>query len=571
MNDTNNSNENNINSVPVQGTSSVVPSTTPEPVAVQPAVQPVVPAQVEQNVQPSAVEQPAAQVEVPVDTSQQDNVGNNGEEVKNDVTTKTQEEVRNAKLRFPFIVSILLVVFIILFVVYYFVFTTPKKMFTKLLTVSVDRIVNLIDYTNSSDEFTNTDINVTLDTKSVDFDSKNEFSYFDNLTYKINFNRDNKNKNFEFKLRDNLDTLSDKESFTFNKTLNSNMYYMGSNIYAKPGNDFIAVRSKLGSSEEDTVFTLVAEYLNEVIGNINLEKVTRGFATKKVNNQTLLAMKYSLDYNNTDLQKLNENVVNNILDTSKHPEFIKKFANLVDMDEKVVIDLIKSVNELSKDTESLKLNYYTNISFTNLICLEMITDSGVFSLCYLNDYYFITFKSNSEKDIFDLDLAFNFNNLDLFGTILIDNDNTYSRITFDSKYEIDNKTYKLSKNTINALVYDSKDAEKPYMGITINMSHGYDEKIIKEDSIKSINREDASSEDIAAIEYIKDKTSYELTYLYILLGMNKVSENPKDIINNIINNDNNNDNNNVESDDNASLPEIGNDANNSSQVSTPSE
>ena len=40
MNDTNNSNENNINSVPVQGTSSVVPSTTPEPVTVQPAVQP---------------------------------------------------------------------------------------------------------------------------------------------------------------------------------------------------------------------------------------------------------------------------------------------------------------------------------------------------------------------------------------------------------------------------------------------------------------------------------------------------------------------------------------------------
>ena len=107
MNDTNNSNENNINSVPVQGTSSVVPSTTPEPVTVQPAVQPVVQAQVEQNVQPSAVEQPAAQVETPVDTSQQDNVGNNGEEVKNDVTTKTQEEVRNAKLRFPFIVTIL--------------------------------------------------------------------------------------------------------------------------------------------------------------------------------------------------------------------------------------------------------------------------------------------------------------------------------------------------------------------------------------------------------------------------------------------------------------------------------
>ena len=142
--------------------------------------------------------------------------------------------------------------------------------------------------------------------------------------------------------------------------------------------------------------------------------------------------------------------------------------------------MIKSFNVLSKDTQSVKFNYYTNISFSNLICLEMITDSGVFSLSYLNDYYFINYKSNSEDNIFDVDLTFNFDNLDLFGNILIDNDNAYSRITFDSEYEIDNKTYKLAKNTVNALVYDSKDG-KPYMGITVNMSHGYDEKIIKED------------------------------------------------------------------------------------------
>ena len=49
--------------------------------------------------------------------------------------------------------------------------------------------------------------------------------------------------------------------------------------------------------------------------------------------------------------------------------------------------------------------------------------------------------------------------------------------------------------------------------------------------------------------------------------MNKVSENPKDIIDTIISNGNNN----VESDNSTESPEVGENTNNSYEVSTPSE
>ena len=225
MNDTNNSNE-NVNNVPVQN---AVPSE-----------QPVV-----QNVTPVQSVQPENTNVTPTGDGRNSSEEAKVEEEKKEVyLSKTEEEVRNAKLRFPIIVTVLVTIFLILILLYCFVFTTPDKVYTKILKTSVDKIVGLVDFHNTSDEFTNTEANIVFDTKSVDFDSKDILSHIDGLTYKVKFNRDNKNKNFEFVLTDNIKDLDGKTSFKHGESVNSKMYYIDSNIYAKPSKDFISVRRR---------------------------------------------------------------------------------------------------------------------------------------------------------------------------------------------------------------------------------------------------------------------------------------------------------------------------------------
>ena len=545
MNDTNNSNE-NINNVPVQN---AVPSE-----------QPVV-----QNVTPVQSVQPENTNVTPTGDGRNSSEEAKVEEEKKEVyLSKTEEEVRNAKLRFPIIVTVLVTIFLILILLYCFVFTTPDKVYTKILKTSVDKIVGLVDFHNTSDEFTNTEANIVFDTKSVDFDSKDILSHIDGLTYKVKFNRDNKNKNFEFVLTDNIKDLDGKTSFKHGESVNSKMYYIDSNIYAKPSKDFISVRSKVGKNENESVFSVVREYLYEVINNLNKDKVERNFTTKKVNGQTLLAIRYQLKYDISDLKKLSEVTTNNMLDTAKHPDFIKKLSNLTDMDEKTMKDTIKSLSTLTENTKNVEFNYYVNISFTNLICLEMITDNGIFSLSYLNDYYYINYESKDKSVV--ANLTYNFGNLDTYGTISIDSKDAKTYLTIDSNYELDDKMYKLSKNNIVVKVYDDKD-KKPYMSIIVDLKHDYTEKTSGLKNIKSIKREEASVEDIEVLEYNQEKISYELSYLLMLYTQNKLVNNPKDILDSMIND------NTGSSDENSGedVPVVDENVDNTPQVSTPSE
>lgn len=571
MNDTNNVSDNNINnntpvqnSVPVANTGSVqsnetVAQSVTQPVDSQPQVQSVQPVQSTSDSQQSST------------VTSSDTLDNKKTDantaVKDDtVLSKSQEEVKNAKLRFPVIVSILVTVFIIIFIIYYFFLTNPSKAYNKILKISIDKITGLVDFTNSKDRFVNTDAKIVIDTNSVDFESKENLAYIDGLTYNIGFNRDNEKNNFHFTLKDNMNDLDGSSNFTFSKSALFDMYYVGSNIYAKPQNDFIAVRSNLFSKEDDSIYSFIKEYFYEVIDNLNLDKVERKFSTKKVNDQTLLAIKYELNYDANDVQKLSEVTTNNILDASKHPDFVKKLSNFTDMDENTIKMLLKSFQDLTKNTDSVKFNYYMNISFSSIICMEMITDSGVFSISYLNDYYFINY--NSKDDSVKFNFAINFNTFDLSGDAIIDTKDGYSKLIISTDYEINDETYKLDNNVITVKVYD-KDKEKPYMSIVTELKHDYTEKIINGDSIKSIDRENATSEEIEILEYTSKKITYELSYLLVLLTKNKMNVDIKDILNSM-NNDLNGENG-VQPDDNVDVPVVNEKLDNSGNVITPSE
>ena len=111
----------------------------------------------------------------------------------------------------------------------------------------------------------------------------------------------------------------------------------------------------------------------------------------------------------------------------------------------------------------------------------IFSDNGIFSLSYLNDYYFINY--NSKDDSVKFNFAINFNTFDLSGDAIIDTKDGYSKLIISTDYEINDETYKLDNNVITVKVYD-KDKVKPYMSIVTELKHDYTEKNINGDSAK---------------------------------------------------------------------------------------
>ena len=107
MNETNNSSENTLNNVPVQE-AFVGEQNTSQP------VETVAPAQPENVVQPVQSENNAESLP----TSNNEKVNSDGGDKIEVGVSKKEEEVRNAKLRFPVIVSILVLFFAIFVIVY---------------------------------------------------------------------------------------------------------------------------------------------------------------------------------------------------------------------------------------------------------------------------------------------------------------------------------------------------------------------------------------------------------------------------------------------------------------------
>lgn len=518
----NETNENNVNQTPVESV-----NTTP--------VAPVTDA-------PTVTEQPVQQVsnDVPAVSEQAQPVNNQSPAVEESskAVSETQESKETpsdsgndnknsgeAKLRFPFVVVVIFVVFIAFLFVYYFVLITPENLFAKALKGQMGGIIDMVSLSGDS-EYTSRNYNVkmTVNTIGDNLSQKENVVFLDGLEYDFELGRDIKNGNISLNVLSNASDFENVDKMQHKESLDSTYYYYNQSIYAK-ASDAVLKTDTHGDNTENTgeIFGLIKEAVYEMIDLIDVNKVERSITSKPVKSQSLLAIQFSTEFTNDEINKIYQSTISNLLDNSKHPDFVKKLADNLDITEEQAKETIDGFKNHKIEAENIKLDYYINLACTGLVAYELTIDDTVISMSSLSGYYFIDVDNEDAK--FDIDLNMNTKTGDFDFKLLFDNDSTYTYVLGESKSILDDKYVPIGNDFVVEF-YDeteknsSKTNDKPYLIVDTHIDYEYNTDIKFFDESSVIPFEQGSTEDLEEISYTIEKLGYEFTYL---LGLNLVN------------------------------------------------
>lgn len=511
----NETNENNVNQTPVEQVSTPVTPVTETPAAPAPVTEQV-------NETPAVVPSTTENIQ----SSQESNQGVSESQATSEPSSnKSDNDGNEAKLRFPFVVVIIFVVFVVFVFVYYFVLITPKNLFGKALKAQMGGVIDAISL-NEDNEYTsrNYKIKTTVNTKGEKLSEKESVIFLDGLEYNFELGRDIKNGNISLNILSNVSDFENVDKMQHEENLDSTYYYYNQSIYAK-ASDAVLKTNTHGDNTENTgeVFGLFKEAIYEMIDLIDVNKVERSITSKSVKNQSLLAIRFNTEFSNDEINKLLQNTITNLLDNSKHQDFVKKFADNLDITEEQAKETLEGFKNYKINAKNVKLDYYLNLACTGLVAYELTVDDTIISMSSLSGYYFIDIDNGSDK--FDIDLNMNLKNGDFDFKIMFDNENTYSYILGESVNVLNDKYVPIGNDLVIEF-YDeteknsSKRSEKPYLIINNHTDYEYNTDIKFFDEKAVIPFEEGSTEDLEEISYTIEKLGYEFAYL---LGMNLVN------------------------------------------------
>ena len=286
MNEVNN-NE-NLNQVAPTPVATVTPApapveSTPAPTTVQPVQEAVSSPQPVAPVQEADAPAPVSETLAPVTTTTEPEKTESAP--SSDATPSGNGT--EGKLRFPLVVVLLLLIVIIFLFVYYFVLITPKNLFAKAMKAQINGMTSGL-FTN---ETTHKTANYFVDSK---FTTSNDsaVSFLNGLEYKIKLSQDVEKGNFGVDLISNVDTLDTSDRIEHNQNINSSFYYFDRSILFKVS-DVVLKTDTHGDSADNTgeFISLISEAAYEAIDLVDVTKVKRTIETKKVKDQSLLAVR----------------------------------------------------------------------------------------------------------------------------------------------------------------------------------------------------------------------------------------------------------------------------------------
>lgn len=428
------------------------------------------------------------------------------------------------KLRFPLVVVLLLSIVIIFLFVYYFVLITPKNLFAKAMKAQINGMTSGL-FTSESTYKT---ANYFIDSKFTSSDDS-AVSFLNGLEYKFNLSHDAEKGNFGVDLISNIDTLETSDRIEHNRSINSSFYYFDRAILVKVS-DAILKTDTHGDSADNTgeFLNLINEAAYEAIDLVDVSKVKRTIETKKIKDQSLLAIRFNTKFDNAELNRIWQSTIDNLLDTTKHPEFVKSFAVNLDITEEQAIDTIKNFKNKKINIKDVELNYYLNLACNNLVAFELTIDGTSYMMSQLSGYYFFDIDTEG----LDIDMSYNTKTSDFEGVYILDNESTYSAVDFKSITNL-NENYEKLGNEINFDFYgeeskgSSKKASAPYLTVSAKISYEFDKEVSFFDSSKVIPIEQASMEDLEKLSYIVNKLEYELLYFVGLNAVNRTEMTPR--------------------------------------------
>ena len=490
---------------------------TPAPEPVQPVQEAVSSPQPDAPVQEAAA--PAPVSEAPATTTEPEKT----ESAPSSEATPSSNGTEG-KLRFPLVVVLLLSIVIIFLFVYYFVLITPKNLFAKAMKAQINGLTSGL-FTN---EATHKTASYFVDSR---FTTPNDsaVSFLNGLEYKIKLSQDVEKGNFGVDLISNIDTLDTSDRIEHNQNINSSFYYFDRSILFKVS-DAVLKTDTHGDSADNTgeFINLINEAAYEAIDLVDVTKVKRTIETKKVKDQSLLAIRFNTKFDNAELNRIWQATIDNLLDSTKHPEFIKKLAVNLDITEEQAIDTVKNFKNIKLNVKDVELNYYINLACNNLVAFELTVDGTSYMMSHLSGYYFLDIDTEG----LDIDLSYNTKTSDFEGVHVLDNESSYSAVEFKSITNL-NENYEKLGNEINFDFYgeeskgSSKKASVPYLTVNAKISYEFDKEVSFFDSSKVVPIEQASMEDLEKLSYIVNKLEYKLLYFVGLNAVNRTEMTPR--------------------------------------------
>ena len=250
----------------------------------------------------------------------------------------------DAKLRFPILVVVILVIFIIFMFIYYLVLITPENLFKKALKAQIEGIVEVVSMSGDSKYSSRGyKLKTSVKAKGEGLSEKESVVFLDGLEYDFDLQRDIKNGNLSLNVLSNVSDFENVDKMQHEKDIDSTYYYYNQSIYAKASNDILKTDTH-GDRSDNTleIFNLIKEASFELIDLIDISKVERSITSKSVKNQSLLAIKFNTEFTNEEINKMYQTAIENLLDNSKHPDFVKKLAENLDITEQQVKETFNS-------------------------------------------------------------------------------------------------------------------------------------------------------------------------------------------------------------------------------------
>ena len=512
MNDTSNPGVGNVNSssqVPAGNaaqpaatpvvTQPQAPVATPAPVSsttttaqtVQPAAPQAVPVQ-----QPAAPQKPAAEIseeDMAVEVLEEKNVD------KDDKSNEGEEFVLEAKgnRNLPVVVLIIFIAILIFAVIYYFIVMKPARVFDKAINDAIDSVEDIVK--NAKDSKTDTaGLNINVKMKTVD----DYVKYLDGLD--INGDIDVDIEKLSLGLR--LNARNEKTDDTY-----------GADVYITSDGLFVANdRLKLlfddksvyqydmdwGSDEllklnydriDDAVkaFDETKERILDIIDDNELRRI---ITTKKVGNQTTLALKVTCDLDNEEIAEIYYKVFKEYINGSdKSNEILDEMASAFGTDREAVKEQIQKLIDRKVVTQRVFVNLYMNLANTQLISLDVTVEEKetkyFVELDNLNGLYIGDIRNGPDLENPELYVNFEYdeNVGHLFGKGIIDDELTYMKLDFEYERKIGENNKKIG-NDLRLYFYRDEKMESAIALLDCTLD------IITNDEISILGKENAIAE-----------------------------------------------------------------------------
>ncbi len=340
---------------------------------------------------------------VPDDDNETDSIKEAKKDVEAKANTSEEEENEDEGKRLPIVVFAIFVSLLLFASIYYFVVMTPTKVFDKAIDSILDSVTGIPNKVKDAKS------------KKTNFivESKVSAGYIANANYLHGLEI----KGVIGVDLDKLDMGIDLQAFPGTSEelkkakddLDARVYLTGGNVYAnnktmRKTQGETKVTKLLDDSSEllvvdydraDAIIEVVERVKQEVVDEIHDNELERTITTKKIKNQTTIALLASCELDNEQISRIYYKGFGNLKDDEK---FIQQVMKATGFSKSDVKEYLKDLYERKVVTESIKVNLYMNLANTQLISLDITVDNYYVKIDNLNGYFIVDIKYLGKKD-----------------------------------------------------------------------------------------------------------------------------------------------------------------------------